>query len=50
MKLKIKNNKKNIIYMLIGRITTYLLIYVVSIMTTVKILELIVNNCITTLK
>lgn len=47
--MRIKQNKKNIIYLIIGRITTFLLIYGISILAFVKVLEFIVNNCITTL-
>ena len=47
--MRIKNNRKNIIFLIIGRITTFLLIYGISILIFVKVLEFIVNNCITTL-
>lgn len=47
--MRIKNTKKNIIFLIIGRITTFLLIYGISILIFVKVLEFIVNNCITTL-
>ncbi len=47
--MRIKNTKKNILYLIIGRITTFLLIYGISILAFVKVLEFIVNNCITTL-
>jgi len=47
--MRIKQNKKNIIYLIIGRITTFLLIYGISILAFIKVLEYIVNNCITTL-
>jgi len=47
--MRIKQNKKNIIYLIIGRITTMLLLYVGIIKIGLIILEYIVNNCITTL-
>lgn len=47
--MRIKNTKKNIIFLIIGRITTFLLIYGISILIFIKVLEFIVNNCITTL-
>lgn len=49
MKVKIKNTKKNIIFLIIGRITTYILLYGISVLAFIKVLEFIVNNCITTL-
>lgn len=49
MKIKIKNNRKNIIFLIIGRITTYFIIWGISVLIFIKVLEFIVNNCITTL-
>ena len=49
MKVKIKNTKKNIFYNIIGRITTYLIIWGLLVQVNVKILDFIINNCITTL-
>ena len=48
-KLKIKNNKKNMFFVVVGRITTILLLYGIMLQVGVKILEFIVFNCITTL-
>ena len=47
--IKLKNNKKNIFFAIIGRIATYIFLYGLSINITLKILLYIVNNCITTL-
>lgn len=49
-KMRIKNNRKNKIFLIIGRITTYIFLYCLSININLKILLYIVNNCITTLK
>lgn len=49
MKVKIKNTKKNIFFVIVGRITTFILLYVGIIKIGLIILEYIVNNCITTL-
>lgn len=48
-KLKIKNNKKNIFFVIVGRVTTILIVYGLILQVGVKILEFVVNNCITTL-
>lgn len=48
-KIRIKNNRKNKIYLIIGRISTYIFLYGLSINISLKILLYIVNNCITTL-
>lgn len=45
MKIKIKQTKANLIYMILGRITTYIAIEVVLF----KILLYILDNCITTI-
>lgn len=49
MKVKIKNTKKNILYNIIGRITTLLIVWGLLVNTSIKILLYIMNNCITTL-
>ena len=49
MKIKIKNNKKNIFFVIIGRIATLLLLYAIALQVSIKILLYIFNNCITTL-
>jgi len=49
MKVKIKNNRKNIFFNIVGRITTFILLYVGIIKMGLIILEYIVDNCITTL-
>lgn len=48
-KMRIKNNRKNKIYSIIGRITTYFIIWGLLVNISLKILLYIVNNCITTL-
>lgn len=48
-KIRIKQNKKNIFFVIVGKITTMLLLYVGIIKIGLIILEYIVNNCITTL-
>ena len=48
-KIRIKNNRKNIIFLIIGRITTYFIIWGILVNISIKLLEFIVNNCITTL-
>lgn len=47
--MRIKNTKKNIFYIIVGKLFTFLLIYGISILAFIKVLEFIVNNCITTL-
>lgn len=47
--MRIKNNKKNIFFVIVGKITTYLLLYAIILQVSIKILLYIVNNCITTL-
>ncbi len=49
MKMRIKNNRKNIFFVIVGRIVTYILLYGISILAFIKVLKFIVNNCITTL-
>lgn len=49
MKVKIKNSKKNIFYNIIGRITTYLIIWGLLVNLSIKLLIYIIDNCITTL-
>lgn len=48
-KRRIKQNKKNIFFVIVGRITTFVVIYGLIILVGIKILEYVVNNCITTL-
>lgn len=48
-KIRIKNNRSNKFFVIVGRITTYILLYVGIIKMGLIILEYIVNNCITTL-
>lgn len=49
MKVKIKNSKKNKIYLIIGRLTSLLIVWGLLVQVNVKILDFIINNCITTL-
>lgn len=48
-KIRIKNNKKNVFYMIIGKILTYFIIWGLLVNCSIRILELIIDNCITTL-
>ena len=48
-KIRIKQNKKNIFFVILGRLATYILIYGLLVNISLKILLYIVNNCITTL-
>ena len=47
--IKVKNTKKNIFFVIVGRITTFILLYAGIIKIGLIILEYIVYNCITTL-
>jgi len=47
--MRIKQNKKNIIYLIIGRLTVYFIIWGLLVNISIKILLYIMNNCITTL-
>lgn len=49
MRVKIKNTKKNKIYLIIGRLTSLLIAWGLLVQVNVKILDFIINNCITTL-
>ena len=49
-KLKIKQTKANIFYIIIGRITTYLLIYAFLIALSVQIIGYILTHYVTTIK
>ena len=49
MKVKIKNTKKNKIYLIIGRLTSLLIVWGLSVNLSIKLLMYIVDNCITTL-
>lgn len=48
--MKIKNTRKNIVYMIIGRLFVYISLYLITLQASIKVLEFIVNNCITTIK
>lgn len=48
--VKMKNNKKNIFYMLLGRLATFILCYISVLWVSYKVLEFIIDNCITTIK
>ena len=47
--IKVKNTKKNKFFVIVGRITTFILLYVCIIKMGLVAIEYIVNNCITTL-
>lgn len=49
MKVKVKNTKKNKFFVIVGRVTTIILLYAGMIKIGLIILEYIVDNCITTL-
>ena len=48
-KIRIKQNKKNMFFVVVGRITTMLLLYAIILQVGIQILKYIVFNCITTL-
>ena len=48
--IKIKQSKKNIMYLIIGRITTAISIYIMIEILITKVLLYIIDNCITTIK
>ena len=48
--MRIKNSKKNVMYMIIGRLFVSIGIYGIALQVSIKILEFVVNNCITTIK
>ena len=48
--MRIKNTRKNKIYLVIGRLFVNVSLYLVVLQAGIKILEFIVNNCITTIK
>ena len=49
-KLKIKNTRENKFYLIMGRILVNIGIYAIALQASIKVLEFIVNNCITTIK
>ena len=49
MKVKIKNTKKNKIYLIIGRLTTVVVVWGLLVNLNIKLLIYIIENCITTL-
>lgn len=48
--MRIKNTRANKIYLIIGRLFVYAGMYAISVMATIKFLEFVVCNCITTIK
>lgn len=48
--MRIKNTRKNKIYLVIGRLFVYISLYLITLQASIKVLEFIVNNCITTIK
>jgi len=48
--MKIKNTKANKFYLIMGRILVNIGIYAIVLQASIKVLEFIVNNCITTIK
>lgn len=48
--IKIRQTKRNIMYLIIGRILTAISIYIMIEILTTKALLYIINNCITTIK
>ncbi len=49
-KLKIRNTKSNIVFLVIGRLTTYISIYIAIEVLLYKAMIYILDNCITTIK
>lgn len=49
-KLKIKNTRENKFYLIMGRILVNIGIYAIALQVSIKILEFVVFNCITTIK
>lgn len=47
--MRIKQNKKNIIYLIIGRLTSLLIVWGLLVNLNIKLLIYIIENCITTL-
>lgn len=47
--MRIKQNKKNIMFLIIGKLTSLLIVWGLLVNITIKILLYIMNNCITTL-
>lgn len=47
--MRIKNNKKNVFYIIIGKILTYFIIWGLLVNGSIRFLEYIIDNCITTL-
>lgn len=47
--MKIKNNRKNIFYLIVGKLFIHIILYVGIIKLGLLLLEYIVNNCITIL-
>lgn len=49
MKIKIQNTRKNKMYLIIGRLTSLLIVWSLLVNISLKVLSYIMNNCITTL-
>lgn len=49
-KMKIKNTKANKFYLIMGRLLVNIGIYAIALQVSIKILEFVVCNCITTIK
>lgn len=47
--MRIKNTQKNIIYLIIGRLFVNISLYLIALQVSYKILDFIIDNCITTL-
>lgn len=48
--MKIRNTKANKFYLIMGRLLVNIGIYAIVLQAGIKVLEFIVNNCITTIK
>lgn len=48
--MKIKNTKANKFYLIMGRLLVNIGIYAIALQVSIKILEFVVCNCITTIK
>lgn len=48
--MKIKNTKANKFYLIMGRLLVNIGMYAIVLQASIKVLEFVVNNCITTIK
>ena len=48
-KIKIKNTKRNMFYLIVGRVATFAFLYCAMVQLFIKCSLYVINNCITTL-